>query len=460
MDNFDKFYELAKAYYIKDRIFYESVIRPILNKIDAEKNRRRDIIVCSNCGKENNILRYYCHYCGSSLENQNLWSVGTNYPDNEPKREFATRIERMHNEEDFKKSEKRSKYFHYTFISLGILSLAVLLFVLITRDTAEDLLAKGNIEANSGNDSMALYYLTKCIELKPDFIKAYDNRGYIYYKQENYIEAIRDFTFAIDNKTADEMTFFCRGKIYDSWKDYSKAINDFSAAIKLNPNFAAAYHMRADAYAYLRYYEKALSDYSREIELIPDKPELYLNRGLIYGTTIYNLKDRSKALQDFSSAILLKPDYADAYYYRCILYYELKDYDKTMKDYEVVAKLSDTLKGLLSLMILYDIFKMKNEPNISLNLGANQLETDVIRAAQIFREVSRKEKMMSYELKYKTLSSEIETKMEEYKRFAYEEYVPTANDFSRLISEYTDKYGGMALRDLAIKYGFLDLLAH
>lgn len=87
-----------------------------------------------------------------------------------------------------------------------------------------------------------------------------------------------------------------------------------------------------------------------------------------------------------------------------------------------------------------------------------ELVSEIVEYAGKFRELQRKYYAMRYEMNYKTPSSEIFTKVSELQRFAEYEYVPVALKFSYLISEYAQKYGGMALRDLAIKHNFLDLL--
>jgi hypothetical protein len=104
-DNFDRFQEIAKEYYHKDKEFYVANIRPILNKINEEKNKIKNIaksnlstkqlppisikelkelgidiqesklsaesskgvIFCISCGEKNNIESNFCFNCGKQL---------------------------------------------------------------------------------------------------------------------------------------------------------------------------------------------------------------------------------------------------------------------------------------------------------------------------------------------------------------------------------------------------------
>lgn len=101
------------------------------------------------------------------------------------------------------------------------------------------------------------------------------------------------------------------------------------------------------------------------------------------------------------------------------------------------------------------IINVSNE--LSLDPKA-KLEKEIVECAHKFRKVKSKYKSMEYDLKYKTLSSNLNSKAEELQRYAQTEYTPIAYKFSSLLSTYADRNGSAALRDLAVKNDFLDLL--
>jgi len=85
-------------------------------------------------------------------------------------------------------------------------------------------------------------------------------------------------------------------------------------------------------------------------------------------------------------------------------------------------------------------------------------DQEIVEYARKFRAVKTKYEAMEYELNYKTVSSELNTKAVALKNYYLQEYMPTAKNFSSLLSTYNNRNGGAALRDLAVKNDFLDLM--
>ena len=61
------------------------------------------------------------------------------------------------------------------------------------------------------NNPAALADFTTAIQMKPDFVQAYNNRGSLWVAQGNYIEAVKDFTAAIVLKNDYAEAYFNRG---------------------------------------------------------------------------------------------------------------------------------------------------------------------------------------------------------------------------------------------------------
>lgn len=78
------------------------------------------------------------------------------------------------------------------------------------------------------------------IELNLAF--AYNSRGCIYYKNNDYDKAIEDYNKALSINPNFADAYNQRGIVYFAKQDYKKAIDDFNKAINLNPNFAEAYY--------------------------------------------------------------------------------------------------------------------------------------------------------------------------------------------------------------------------
>jgi tetratricopeptide (TPR) repeat protein len=131
-------------------------------------------------------------------------------------------------------------------ISILILSATFLSFALAFAETAEEHLNRGNA-SNDPDEAIAEY--TRAIELNPNYVEAYNERG---------------FAYECDKRT------------------YGQAIADFTKAIQLDPNYTSAYINRSAVYDSIGEYDKAIADFTKVIEIEPDYPRRYSNMALFY----------------------------------------------------------------------------------------------------------------------------------------------------------------------------------
>ncbi|MCH7535564.1 MAG: tetratricopeptide repeat protein [Bacteroidetes bacterium] len=161
---------------------------------------------------------------------------------------------------------------------------------------------------------------------------------------QNFVEAIKTYSKAIDlNKTLSE-SYFKRGQAYFYWEQDSSSVQDFDKAISLDPKNPQIYYMRGQARTYLGNNQGALSDYADAIQLDSNYIPPYVKRGYLFiqmglpdaafifftiaiqkdpnqpadvyfarGYCYQQSKAYKQALDDYSKAIVLNPDYADAF---------------------------------------------------------------------------------------------------------------------------------------------------
>lgn len=161
---------------------------------------------------------------------------------------------------------------------------------------------------------------------------AYLNRGIIFEQSENFNEAIRDFSKAVNSDGRNMLAYFCRAnsktKMVDIIRsqgslpepeilnmkggkttienktaevkilDYEEIIEDYQSILYMNPNFIFAWFNMANTKVKKRDYLGAINDYSKAITLEPDFSEAYFNRGL---TRIY-MNDLEGGALDLSRA--------------------------------------------------------------------------------------------------------------------------------------------------------------
>lgn len=171
-------------------------------------------------------------------------------------------------------------------------------------------------------------YLSKAIEINPEYADAYNNRGIAYTHLKEYEKAIEDFSKAIEINQEDADTYYNRGIAYSNLKEYEKVIEDYNKAIEINPEYAEAYNNRGNAYSELKEYAKAIEDFNKAIEINPEHTKAYYNRGTAYSI----LEQYGIGIKDLSKAIEINSEYVGAYNNRGYTYLYIGQYEKAYDD--------------------------------------------------------------------------------------------------------------------------------
>lgn len=203
--------------------------------------------------------------------------------------------------------------------------------------TANEWFNKGSKASLENKRQEAIEAYTKAIELKPDYLEAYNNRGNAYSGLGNYKKAIKDSSKAIDLKPDLADAYVIRGFTYDIIGNYQQAIKDYNKAIELKSDDAVAYWYRGATYYNLGNYQQTIKDYNKAIELKPNEAEVFWNRALAYS----KLGNYQQAIKDLNKAIELKPDFAEAYQYRGLTYVVLGNEKLAKANLQIAARLGN-----------------------------------------------------------------------------------------------------------------------
>ncbi len=211
--------------------------------------------------------------------------------------------------------------------------------------SAETYLLWGNVKYDLGNYAGAIKDYTAAIQLKPDFVNAYINRGYangrLQYPGATIADYIADVDTAIRLNPDNAYTYYNRGLMKGRFGQYADEIADYDTAIRLKPDYADAYLSRGDAKVSLEqhkawmkvelgYYAAAIADYDEAIQLNPDDAYAYHKRGY----TNVMLGHYAAAISDFDIAIRFNPDYTYSYYFRGHAKAWLGQYAAAIADYD------------------------------------------------------------------------------------------------------------------------------
>lgn len=121
---------------------------------------------------------------------------------------------------------------------------------------------KQSTEAKDPDQQILL--LSKAIEAKPDYVKAYLYRAYIYGEEKkDYDLAIRDCDQVIKLDPKNAKAYSLLGAMYSLKENYYEALKNINKAILLNPNDIDAYHNRGVIYEEMGDQERARRDYEK-----------------------------------------------------------------------------------------------------------------------------------------------------------------------------------------------------
>ncbi len=135
------------------------------------------------------------------------------------------------------------------------------------------------------------------------------DKGLKLISRQQYDEAIKAFSTAIEIIPQDYQAYNYRGIARALKGDFDKATADYNKALKIHPRYAEAYNNRGFARTQMGDLQQALNDYSRALEINPFFVDAYNNKAWILATAADNrYRDGAKAIMLAQKAVELKPD--------------------------------------------------------------------------------------------------------------------------------------------------------
>ncbi|ANQ51230.1 tetratricopeptide repeat protein [Flammeovirga sp. MY04] len=151
---------------------------------------------------------------------------------------------------------------------------------------------------------------------------AYNARGVAFMSLEEYSQAKKSFTLAInvyENSEKDfpkaYQYFYNRGNANRFQRDHEEAILDYTKAIQLDDTIADIYLNRALENAEINGVDQALTDFDKAIELSKGKDKrAFLHKAKV----LIAVKQFDAALKTIENAINLDKKYGEAYYFKAL----------------------------------------------------------------------------------------------------------------------------------------------
>ena len=95
------------------------------------------------------------------------------------------------------------------------------------------------------------------------------SRGCRKFDSKYYVEALDDYTKAIELNPGHAQAYINRGNIKAELEDHKGAVDDYDKAIELDPNYFKPYHQRGVSRFYIKDFKGAKQDFRKSIRLNP-----------------------------------------------------------------------------------------------------------------------------------------------------------------------------------------------
>ena len=168
----------------------------------------------------------------------------------------------------------------------------------------------GTILAGRGEETAAVPYFEKCLEISPSSFEAHNCLGTVYLHKGQLDKAMEQFKKAVEIGSDSPISHFNLGQAFLRKRQLDEAITQFQETIRLSPDYADAHNSLG--IALLRKGqsdEEAINQFQKTLELNPNYIEAHYNLGMVFG-----VQGRlAEAAEQYRAAIRLNPRQADAH---------------------------------------------------------------------------------------------------------------------------------------------------
>ncbi len=170
----------------------------------------------------------------------------------------------------------------------------------------EYFLARGQAKELNRDDVGALADYHAALKINPNYRVAHFKRALIYHKKGNYKQAVKDFTFLINNVESWETSAI----VYKGFSVNENGEYQLGGINTLEEMLADMYVHRAMSYQKMGFKTPTIMDYNKAIELNNHDPNYYVSRGS------YKLDqgDKKGAIADYRAALKINQHHRAALY--------------------------------------------------------------------------------------------------------------------------------------------------
>ncbi|PSF39486.1 sulfotransferase [Aphanothece hegewaldii CCALA 016] len=240
----------------------------------------------------------------------------------------------------------------------------------------EELYTLGQKLQKYGKLEQACQCYRQAIQLKPDFVKVYEELTTIFIQQKNQNLVIQTYQEAIQNNFHHLAIYLKLGKAFIIQENWQQAKLTYQQAIEKHPDSVTAHVELAFSLINLQQWQDAINCYHKVIELQPQNWKAYYQIGQIW----QNQEQWNEAIIAYEQSLKLNPNPAFIYFNLGFIYFNMGDYEKAIAQYRLGFQFT-TYQSQISLDVL-------NLYNQALNKIPSQDADEYYKLARAFRSQS------------------------------------------------------------------------
>jgi len=202
--------------------------------------------------------------------------------------------------------------------------------------TSSGYVGRAQVFINRGMRKEALLDLDKAVELDPNNVYAWANRGIARVQVGDFAGARSDLAKAEAIDPSFVQNGIGRGMLADVERRPRDAVEAYTKALDQEPDNRYAIVHRATAYASLGNTQGALADLTSIVEKMPDDPDGYVDRGNFY----LDQREYDKAIADFDKAHSIDPSSEWPLANRGLARVRKQDFVAAASDLDAAAKIN------------------------------------------------------------------------------------------------------------------------
>ena len=160
-----------------------------------------------------------------------------------------------------------------------------------------------------GQFDQAVAAFLKVIEIKPDYVQAYNNLGTTYSKIGEVDLAIEAYESALSINPNYTEALNNLGQLFTKIGDVNKGVKLYQKAISIDPNMHTAYYNLGIALSELKEWEQSVDAFNMAVAVNPKFAEAYNDLGI----TLKKINKINDAIVSYNNALALKPYFVDAH---------------------------------------------------------------------------------------------------------------------------------------------------